>query len=165
MKNLTEDRLYELAAGLAEPSSITADERAEFTSLYVKPTTAEVDVLARLHSRLDMDIANLEDEIRTLQDYCKTLKKAQSDAEEGMEHYCSDAINTRVTKGFTFAMKETKAAEIYDEDIIPPEYRREETVVKVDKRLILADLKQDKEIPGAKIKVSRKVTFKENEVY
>lgn len=165
MAQLTEDRLYEIAAGLVEPSELTNDERDAYVTLLSKPNSSNVDILPRIHTRLGMDICQLDEEIKILQEYKKTLVKAQEDMAEGMMRYCSDEINSRVTKGYTYAIKESKSADIVDETAIPEEYQTKQEVVKINKALILNDLKLNKDIPGAQLKVSRKVSFKENGGY
>lgn len=162
---MTEERYYAIATGLVDPSTISNEEREAFVKLYAKPTTTTVDILARIHKKAAEEILNIEEEIKTLQDCKAALKKAQKDAEEGMLRYCSDIINTRITKGFTFTVKESKAADIINEDAIPEEYQTKEEIIKINKALILNDLKLDKEIPGAELKINKKVKFEENGGY
>lgn len=156
---LNEDRIYEIASGAIDPSTLSNEERDAYVTLFAKPNSSTVDILANIHTRATNDILAIEEEIKALQECKAAFKKVQEDAEEGMLRYCSDEMNTKVTRNYAFAIKESKSADIVDETAIPPEYQTKQEIVKINKALILNDLKLDKEIPGAQLKVNKKVKF------
>lgn len=164
-KKFSEDRIFDLATGAVDPSKITDDERDTLVEMFSNPDVDDVEVITRIHMRAQGDIDAIDEEIKTLKEIKAALKKAQENAEEAMLRYCENEINTRVTKNFSYSIKESKSAAIIDETLIPQEYLKEKVTVEVDKRLILNDLKLDKDIPGASIQVNKKVNFKENGGY
>jgi hypothetical protein len=49
-------------------------------------------------------------------------------------------------------IQKTKSVDIYDEELIPEDYKNEKVVVSVDKKKLLAELKKEEFIPGAAVK-------------
>lgn len=63
-------------------------------------------------------------------------------------------------KYFDLKWVSSKSSYIENQDKIPKEYIKTKTETTVDKRKLLADLKEGKEIPGAVLKVNKKLAVK-----
>lgn len=87
--------------------------------------------------------------VRSLENNQKYL---ESKLQEHMEATGQTAIDCELGK---IRMQESKSANIVDSDSIPALYKKIVQETKIDKKQILADLKAGKDVPGAKLEVSK----------
>jgi len=106
-----------------------------------------------LHGEIDGEINLFTSQLNKLKSYIKFLKNSQerlknyviSQYNETGELPSHDVFNPIQIK------KSSGAVDVIDEVIIPMEYFIQVKTMKLDKKKLLADLKEGKEIPGARL--------------
>jgi predicted DNA-binding protein YlxM (UPF0122 family) len=113
----------------------------------------KVENIAKLIKSTEADIGGIDGEIKRLQQ----RKKTYGNMVANLKAYIFDqmvALKKKSIKGNLFTLtvrKNPPTVNIMDEDIIPEKYKIPQPY-KLDKKAMLADLKQDIEIDGADIK-------------
>ena len=115
----------------------------------------KVENIAKLIKSTEIDIGGIDGEIKRLQQ----RKKTYSNMIVSLKGYIFNqmvGLKKKNIKGNIFTLsirKNAPSVDIKDEDSIPEKYKIPQPS-KLDKKAILADLKQDVEIDGAEIKQS-----------
>lgn len=170
-------KLYEISEQLARLITDSfIDETGEETEVKIDSATGEVfdaaalnalavsrqekiEAIGRFILNLNSDAAQYgEAEKRFKEKKERTQKRAESlraylemNMEPG-EKYHSDVFDVKWTS--------SKSTYIENQDEIPDEYLKTKTETTVDKRKLLADLKEGKEIPGAALRVNQKLAVR-----
>lgn len=120
--------------------TLSKEEKVENTIKYIR--------------NLESDVEALENEIRKLQ----TKKSAIENQVKSRKEY----LGFNIGKGLSFktplfkcSWRESPSVEIVNEDKIPDWYKKEKVEISIDKKLILEELKQEKEVPGARLLVNQ----------
>lgn len=159
--------LYELTSDLRELQDIDFTEAEETQIEQIKDIIkAQIDtkgtgIIAVIRNE-ESDIEALKAEIKRLQD----LKKAKENKIENLKKYTKECLEDANIKKVSTSLgnmtvrKNPPAVDVLDENLIPSEYKREVVEVKVDKKAILADLKEGVVVEGAALKTSTSLMIK-----
>ena len=101
------------------------------------------------------------DEIKALQARKKTLERKS----ERLEQYLAESLNAREiakieTARARVSFRKSNSVEIIDEEKIDGKYKKEVVETKVDKKLLMQDLKQGAEIEGARLVTNQNIQIK-----
>jgi hypothetical protein len=125
----------------------TFDEKAFNIARYIKNLEGESMAVKAEKDRLAKRQKALDAKAKGLKDYLSIM----------MNRLDKDKIKDDV---FTIAMQNNPpSVDLVEQSKIPQEYWIEQEPV-LDKKHLLADLKEEKEIPGCKLKVSRSVRIR-----
>ena len=111
---------------------------------------------------LEADIEVIKTEIKRLQD----LKKLKENKIENLKKYTKECLEEADIKKLSTSLgnisirKLPGSVEVLEEDSIPAEYKKEVVTVTVDKKSILADLKEGVVVPGVTLKTGTSLTIK-----
>lgn len=129
--------------------SVKADitSKCENIGALIKNTIADIEALKAEEERLAMRRKGLENKVKALKDY--TLN-------------CLNISKVKKIQGklFTFAVRESKAVNVTNIEKLDNKYIVTKTVESVDKKTLLADLKDGAEVAGAEIQVNKNLTIK-----
>ena len=137
---------------LFEPSDLDSlneqfDEKADNIACYIK----------------DIDALNdsISNEIKALQE----RKKQNESKIEKLKSYLTDALAQRNMKKFESArnkitFRKSQSVNVIDEDKISADYLKTEIVSKLDKKILLADLKAGKEVDGCSLLTKNNLILK-----
>ena len=104
----------------------------------------------------------IKTEIKRLQD----LKKLKENKIENLKKYTKECLEEADIKKLSTSLgnisirKLPGSVEVLEEDSIPAEYKKEVVTVTVDKKSILADLKEGVVVPGVTLKTGTSLTIK-----
>ena len=157
--------LYELTSDLREISEIEDIdiEQVEQIKAVIK---AEID---KKSSGIVALVRNLESDVDTIKaeiDRLNNLKKVKENRIANIKNYTKECLEEAGIKKVSTSLgnisirKTPGAVEILDEDLIPTEYKSEVVTVKVDKKAILAELKEGVVIQGVNLKTGTSLTIK-----
>ena len=157
--------LYELTSDLREISEIEDIdiEQVEQIKAVIK---AEID---KKSSGIVALVRNLEGDVDTIKaeiDRLNNLKKVKENRIANIKNYTKECLEEAGIKKVSTSLgnisirKTPGAVEILDEDLIPTEYKSEVVTVKVDKKAILAELKEGVVIQGVNLKTGTSLTIK-----
>ena len=157
--------LYELTSDLREISEIEDIdiEQVEQIKAVIK---AEID---KKSSGIVALVRNLESDVDTIKaeiDRLNNLKKVKENRIANIKNYTKECLEEAGIKKVSTSLgnisirKTPGAVEILDEDLIPTEYKSEIVTVKVDKKAILAELKEGVVIQGVNLKTGTSLTIK-----
>ena len=157
--------LYELTSDLKEISEIEDIdiEQVEQIKAVIK---AEID---KKSSGIVALVRNLEGDVDTIKaeiDRLNNLKKLKENRINNIKNYTKECLEEAGIKKVSTSLgnisirKTPGAVEILDEDLIPTEYKSEVVTVKVDKKAILAELKEGVVIQGVNLKTGTSLTIK-----
>lgn len=109
--------------------------------------------IAKLIKSIDVDIAGYKEEEKRMADRRKTLENRVAGLKEYLDSAMKATGKERIKgKVFTIAyQKNPPSVAVIDEKAIPEEYFIPQEPI-LDKKLLLGDLKNGKEVPGAAIK-------------
>lgn len=118
------------------------------------------NIACYIKSQLAMANA-IGDEIKALQARKKTLERKC----ERLEQYLTDSLNARdiakiETARARVSFRKSNSVEIIDEEKIDGKYKKEVVETKVDKKLLMQDLKQGAEIEGARLVTNQNIQIK-----
>jgi len=159
--------LYELTSDLRELQDIDFTEAEESQIEQIKDIIkAQIDskgtgIIAVIRNE-ESDIEALKAEIKRLQD----LKKNKENRIENLKKYTKECLEDANIKKVSTSLgnmtvrKNPASVDVIDESLIPSEYKREVVEVKVDKKAILADLKEGVVVEGAALKNSTSLMIK-----
>lgn len=159
--------LYELTSDLRELQDIDFTEAEESQIEQIKDIIkAQIDnkgtgIIAVIRNE-ESDIEGIKAEIKRLQD----LKKSKENRIENLKKYTKECLEDANIKKVSTSLgnmtvrKNPPAVDVIDESLIPSEYKREIVEVKVDKKAILADLKEGVVVEGAALKTSTSLMIK-----
>lgn len=159
--------LYELTSDLKELQEIdfTEADRDEVEAIkeiikeQIESKGTGIIVVVR---NLEADIEVIKTEIKRLQD----LKKLKENKIENLKKYTKECLEEADIKKLSTSLgnisirKLPGSVEVLEEDSIPAEYKKEVVTVTVDKKSILADLKEGVVVPGATLKIRTSLTIK-----
>jgi hypothetical protein len=148
------DREAELLARLEDLSARVDEERHEGTAELILEAQGLVEIQKGLKDQINRVQKRIEDLVaKTKADLLKEIKKVEDKKIE--------------TEGFNLkAVKNAPSCEIVDEKILQKKYRREPEPLPSwkkwppDKNKIVSDLKQNREVKGAKLKYSYRLDIK-----
>ena len=157
--------LYELTSDLREISEIEDidTEQVEQIKAVIK---AEID---KKSSGIVALVRNLEGDVDTIKaeiDRLNNLKKVKENRINNIKNYTKECLEEAGIKKVSTSLgnisirKTPGAVEILDEDLIPTEYKSQVVTVKVDKKAILAELKEGVVIQGVNLKTGTSLTIK-----
>lgn len=157
--------LYELTSDLREISEIEDidTEQVEQIKAVIK---AEID---KKSSGIVALVRNLEGDVDTIKaeiDRLNNLKKVKENRINNIKNYTKECLEEAGIKKVSTSLgnisirKTPGAVEILDEALIPTEYKSEVVTVKVDKKAILAELKEGVVIQGVNLKTGTSLTIK-----
>ena len=159
--------LYELTSDLRELQDIDFTEAEESQIEQIKDIIkAQIDskgtgIIAVIRNE-ESDIEALKAEIKRLQD----LKKNKENRIENLKKYTKECLEDANIKKVSTSLgnmtvrKNPASVEIIDESLISDDYKRVITEIKVDKKAILADLKEGVVVEGATLKNSTSLMIK-----
>lgn len=159
--------LYELTSDLRELQDIDFTEAEELQIKQIKDIiktqieTKGTGIIAVIRNE-ESDIEGIKAEIKRLQD----LKKSKENRIENLKKYTKECLEEADLKKVSTSLgnmtvrKNPPAVDVLDENLIPSEYKREVVEVKVDKKAILADLKEGVVVEGAALKTSTSLMIK-----
>ena len=110
----------------------------------------------------ESDIDAIKIEIKRLQE----LKKSKENKIENLKKYTKECLEDADIKKVSTSLgnmtvrKNPASVDVLDENLIPSEYKKEVVEVKVDKKAILADLKEGVVVEGAALKNSTSLMIK-----
>lgn len=159
--------LYELTSDLKELQEIdfTEADRDEVEAIkeiikeQIESKGTGIIVVVR---NLEADIEVIKTEIKRLQD----LKKLKENKIENLKKYTKECLEEADIKKLSTSLgnisirKLPGSVEVLEEDSIPAEYKKEVVTVTVDKKSILADLKEGVVVPGVTLKTGTSLTIK-----
>lgn len=159
--------LYELTSDLKELQEIdfTETDRDEVEAIkeiikeQIESKGTGIIVVVR---NLEADIEVIKTEIKRLQD----LKKLKENKIENLKKYTKECLEEADIKKLSTSLgnisirKLPGSVEVLEEDSIPAEYKKEVVTVTVDKKSILADLKEGVVVPGVTLKTGTSLTIK-----
>ena len=159
--------LYELTSDLKELQDIDfteADtEQLEAIKTVIKEQIANkgTGIIAVVRN-LEADTEAIKVEIKRLQD----LKKSKENKIENLKKYTKECLEEAEIKKVSTALgnisirKLPGSVEVLEEDSIPAEYKKEVTTITIDKKSILADLKEGVVVPGVTLKLGTTLLIK-----
>ena len=159
--------LYELTSDLRELQDIDFTEAQEEQINQIKDIIkAQIDskgtgIIAVIRNE-ESDIEALKAEIKRLQD----LKKSKENRIENLKKYTKECLEDANIKKVSTSLgnmtvrKNPPAVDVLDESLIPNEYKKEVVEIKLDKKAILADLKEGVVVEGAVLKNSTSLMIK-----
>lgn len=159
--------LYELTSDLKELQDIDfteADtEQLEAVKTAIKEQIANkgAGIIAVVRN-LEADAEAIKVEIKRLQD----LRKSKENKIENLKKYTKECLEEAEIKKVSTALgnisirKLPGSVEVLEEDSIPAEYKKEVTTITIDKKSILADLKEGVVVPGVTLKTGTSLTIK-----
>lgn len=159
--------LYELTSDLKELQDIDfteADtEQLEAVKTAIKEQIANkgAGIIAVVRN-LEADTEAIKVEIKRLQD----LRKSKENKIENLKKYTKECLEEAEIKKVSTALgnisirKLPGSVEVLEEDSIPAEYKKEVTTITIDKKSILADLKEGVVVPGVTLKTGTSLTIK-----
>lgn len=159
--------LYELTSDLKELQEIdfTEADRDEVEAIkeiikeQIESKGTGIIVVVR---NLEADIEVIKTEIKRLQD----LKKLKENKIENLKKYTKECLEEADIKKLSTSLgnisirKLPGSVEVLEEDSIPAEYKKEVVTVTVDKKSILADLKEGVVVPGVTLKTGTSLLIK-----
>lgn len=159
--------LYELTSDLKELQEIdfmdAEAEQIEEVKAIIKEQIAikGIGIIAVVRN-LEADTEVIKSEIKRLQD----LKKSKENKIENLKKYTKECLEEADIKKVSTSLgnislrKLPGSVEVLEEDSIPAEYKKEITTVTIDKKAILAELKEGVVIPGVTLKTGTSLTIK-----
>ena len=159
--------LYELTSDLKELQEIdfTETDRDEVEAIkeiikeQIESKGTGIIVVVR---NLEAYIEVIKKEIKRLQD----LKKLKENKIENLKKYTKECLEEADIKKLSTSLgnisirKLPGSVEVLEEESIPAEYKKEVVTVTVDKKSILADLKEGVVVPGVTLKTGTSLTIK-----
>ena len=159
--------LYELTSDLKELQDIDFTEvdaeQLEAVKVAIKEQIVNkgTGIIAVVRN-LEADTEAIKTEIKRLQD----LKKSKENRIENLKKYTKECLEEADIKKVSTALgnisirKLPGSVEVVEEDSIPKEYKKEVVTVTVDKKSILADLKEGVVVPGVTLKTGTSLLIK-----
>ena len=159
--------LYELTSNLKELQDIDFTEvdaeQLEAVKVAIKEQIVNkgTGIIAVVRN-LEADTEAIKTEIKRLQD----LKKSKENRIENLKKYTKECLEEADIKKVSTALgnisirKLPGSVEVVEEDSIPKEYKKEVVTVTVDKKSILADLKEGVVVPGVTLKTGTSLLIK-----
>ena len=165
-----EKSLFKIASELIELDERMVESGGELTddiecdlALVTTALVEKTDGVVEYAKYNDSAIKAVSDRIKELTEIKKKLEKKQ----ERFNDYvliCMDKLNTEELNGDIHKIKirkPVKVVNITNEDLIPIEYIKTETIIKIDKNKLKADLKKGESVHGAELTDGvRKAMFK-----
>ncbi len=132
-------------------------------ALAINKETLEIKAVkyGYVKKQLEDDIDVIDKEIKRLE----ALKKPKQNLITKLEETVTTAMNlygiTEIKmQNLKISFHPSTAADIEDETLIPAKYKKKETIVKILKKEILADLRAGKKVKGASLKNNKTIQFK-----
>lgn len=159
--------LYELTTDLKELQEIdftqAEEEQIEEVKGIIKTQieSKSAGIIAVIRNE-ESDIDAIKVEIKRLQE----LKKSKENKIENLKKYTKECLEDADIKKVSTSLgnmtvrKNPASVDVLDENLIPSEYKKEVVEVKVDKKAILADLKEGVVVEGAALKNSTSLMIK-----
>lgn len=159
--------LYELTTDLKELQEIdfaqAEEEQIEEVKGIIKTQieSKSAGIIAVIRNE-ESDIDAIKIEIKRLQE----LKKSKENKIENLKKYTKECLEDADIKKVSTSLgnmtvrKNPASVDVLDENLIPSEYKKEVVEVKVDKKAILADLKEGVVVEGAALKNSTSLMIK-----
>ena len=159
--------LYELTSDLKELQEIdfmeVEEEQIEEIKAIIKEQIATKGTgIISVVRNLESDTEAIKAEIKRLQD----LKKSKENKIENLKKYTKECLEEADIKKVSTSLgnislrKLPGSVEVLQENSIPDEYKKEVTTVTIDKKAILADLKEGVVIPGVTLKTGTSLSIK-----
>lgn len=159
--------LYELTSDLKELQEIDfmeaeAEQIEEIKAIIEEQIKTKGTGIILVVRNLESDIEVIKAEIKRLQD----LKKSKENKVENLKKYTKECLEEADIKKISTSLgnislrKLPGSVEVLEEDSIPVEYKKEVTTVMIDKKAILAELKEGVVIPGVTLKTGTSLTIK-----
>ena len=159
--------LYKLTTDLKELQEIdftqAEEEQIEEVKGIIKTQieSKSAGIIAVIRNE-ESDIDAIKVEIKRLQE----LKKSKENKIENLKKYTKECLEDADIKKVSTSLgnmtvrKNPASVDVLDESLIPSEYKKEVVEVKVDKKAILADLKEGVVVEGAALKNSTSLMIK-----
>lgn len=159
--------LYELTSDLKELQDLDFESLEEskvdnIKSLIIDEIENKGTGIIAVVRNLESDVDSLKNEIKRLQD----IKKSKENRIDNIKKYtkeCLELVDIKkvsTSLGVISIRKLPGSVEVLEEDSIPKEYKKEVVTVTVDKKSILADLKEGVVVPGVALKTGTSLTIK-----
>ena len=159
--------LYELISDLKELQEIDfmeakANQIEEIKAIIEEQIKTKGTGIILVVRNLESDIEVIKAEIKRLQD----LKKSKENKVENLKKYTKECLEEADIKKISTSLgnislrKLPGSVEVLAEDSIPKEYKKEAITITIDKKAILAELKEGVVIPGVTLKTGTSLTIK-----
>lgn len=159
--------LYELTSDLKELQEIDfmdaeAEQIEEIKAIIKEQIAKKGTGIIAVVRNLEADTEIIKSEIKRLQD----LKKTKENKIENLKKYTKECLEEADIKKVSTSLgnislrKLPGSVEVLEEDSIPEEYKKEVTTITIDKKSILAELKEGVVIPGVILKTGTSLTIK-----
>lgn len=160
-------KLYELTGMYNQLWDLVEDEEMDLVQLEEALKSVEEDInakaenLAKIIKQIDGDVTTIKAEI----DRLAAKKKALENKKDGIKTYLTEQLDIAgmdkvKTPLFTVAMQNNPpSVNVLDEALIPKQYFIPQDPV-LDKKGILAALKEGQEVPGAELKQGRSLRIR-----
>lgn len=156
-----EQQYRELAEQIIENGGEITPEQE--TALAINKESLEVKAVkyGYVIKEVEDDISAIDREIKRLEDLKKPkvnlIAKLEETVSNAMKTYGIEEIKLQNLKIY---FHPSTSVDITDEKLIPAKYKKKETVVKIDKKAMLADLRAEKKIKGAELRKNSTIKFK-----
>ena len=116
--------------------------------------TAKADNVVRFIKSIEGDCETLKKEEKRLSEKRKALENKANRMKQYLEDNMRLTGNTKFKTAFySYSIQANPpSVDISNEDLVPDTYKTVETIVKIDKKQLLADIKSGLEIEGASLK-------------
>ena len=160
-------KLYELAGIYNSLWALVEDEEMDLTQLEQAMQSVEGDIqekaegMAKIVKQIDGDVVTIKAEM----DRLAAKKKALENKKDGIKAYLEEQLGIAgmdkvKTPLFTVAMQNNPpSVNVLDEAQIPKQYYIPQDPV-LDKKAVMAALKEGQEVPGAEIKQGRSLRIR-----
>lgn len=161
-------KLYELTEMYRNIQELINDDEVETEILESALNQIEGDInskaenIAKLVRTIDGDINTLKEEEKRL----ATRRRALENKQKSIKNYLEIQLKTMEidkvkTPLFTIALqKNPPSVNIVDENLIPDDFIKTETITSISKKDILDALKEGEEIPGTELKQTRSLRIR-----
>ena len=152
-------KLYELTEMYQNVWNLIEDEDVDIETLEMALNQIEENIelkaegMAKLIKSIDGDIAALKEEENRLAKKRKALENKQKNIKTYLEYQLIGmGIDKVKTPLFTVALQNNPpSVRFIDEALIPEQYKVRTELVSIPKKLILDDIKEDKEVAGCEL--------------
>lgn len=159
--------LYELTSDLKELQEIDftdaeAEQIEEIKAIIDEQIATKGTGIIRLIRNDEADIESIKAEIKRLQ----SLVKTKQNRIDNLKKYTKECLEKADIKKVSTSLgnislrKLPGSVEVLEEDSIPEEYKKEVITITIDKKAILADLKEGVVINGVTLKTGTSLSIK-----
>ena len=138
---------------MADNDELSADEVKDTFDLIEGAFNDKAVSLVAVTLNMGYDVKVIKDEIKRLQARVKSIESKQNSMRDYLKYNMqkSGISNIKCPMFSITLAKGREIVEVNDSSLVPSDYVEIDVVEKVDKRKLLADLKEGKDIPGCSL--------------